>query len=70
MSVSVYEYRDQPVDPIRTFLCDYRADINTLPTQTVFTDEYPHGTPSGSKAIVSADGSVWILNNAGEWVEM
>lgn len=70
MAFSVYYYRDEPASPNRTFLCDERTDVNSLPNQSTRTTTYPNGTPTGSKALVAADASVWILNNAGTWVEL
>ncbi|MBQ7718757.1 MAG: hypothetical protein IJT38_05600 [Clostridia bacterium] len=70
MAFSVYYYNDEPNAPHRTFLCDARTDIDSLPTQTVTTDMFRNGTPTGSTALVAEDASVWILNNAGVWTEL
>lgn len=69
MSTKLYSYKGVPVDDYRGFLCDTRADIANLPSQSVFTTDYPVGVPAGSSALVLADFSVWVLSNADTWVE-
>lgn len=69
-AASVIRLWDRPVKPIRQFLCDKRADIEGLPTQKTKTKDCPYGVPTGSEAIVAEDASVWILTNAGEWVDL
>ena len=56
--------------PTSSFLCDTRDDINSLPTHTKITKEFPDNVYAGSTALVVEDASVWILNNADEWVEL
>lgn len=41
------------------FVCDSRNDIPMLPIDAQF----------GSTALVAEDGSVWMLNSTGQWVE-
>lgn len=70
MSYSVIDYVNQPKS-LRTFLCDLRAEISSLPTTIGSgSGDFPHGVPSGSTALVTEDGSVWVLNNSGTWVEL
>ena len=52
------------------FLCDERSEVSSLPTSSTITDDYPHGVPAGSTALVAADSSIWILNNSDTWVEL
>lgn len=40
------------------YLCDTRDDVSSLPE-----------APMGSAASVIEDGSVWIINSSGEWIE-
>lgn len=56
--------------PVSSFLCDTRDDITSLPTHTKSTEEFPDNVYAGSTALVTADSSVWMLNNADEWVEL
>lgn len=60
MAYSVIKNWDKPIQQKRTYLCDARSDINSLPTDV----------PAGSDALVTADMSVWILDNSGTWVEI
>lgn len=56
--------------PTSSFLCDTRNDVKSLPTRTKNTEEFPDNVYAGSTAFVVEDASVWILNNADEWVEL
>lgn len=69
-SSSVIRLWDKPVKAIRQFLCDHVDDVMALPTQATRNDDYPSGVPTGSEAIVAEDASVWILTNAGVWVDL
>ena len=70
MAFSVNYYNNVPTNPIRSFLCDARSDIANLPTNNTTASPFEHGTPIGSTAFVIADSSVWVLSNAGQWVEI
>jgi hypothetical protein len=60
MAYSIISNWDKPTRQKRTFLCDARADISSLPTDV----------PVGSEAMVTADASVWILDNSKTWIEL
>lgn len=70
MSFSPISNWDKPIHQKRTFLCDFRNDIQNLPTQNTKSADYPNGVPTGSEALCAEDGSVWILTNAGTWKEL
>ena len=60
MAFSIIKHWDKPIQQKRSYLCDTRNDINSLPTDV----------PAGSDALVTEDMSVWILDNSGAWVEI
>jgi len=60
MPYSIIENWDKPIEQTRTFFCDERDDIATLPTDV----------PVFSKAFVDEDCSVWYLNNNHTWKEI
>lgn len=70
MAYSLIESQDKPIKQKRTFLCDARTDIDSLPTQNTPIDGFPKGVPAGSEALCTEDMSVWILGNAGIWLEV
>ena len=70
MAYSVINNWDKPINQKRTFLCDARDDISSLPNQSTSSPDFPNGVPTGSDALCTADTSVWVLNNAGTWVEL
>lgn len=66
MAITKKTYKGSPLDCHQEFVCDYRNDVNNLPTQNTEKDK----CPSGSTALVIEDSSVWILNSLGEWKEL
>ena len=70
MAYSLMESQERPVRQVRTFLCDSRSDISLLPTQSNTTADFPSGVPAGSRALCTEDMSVWVLGNAGTWLEI
>lgn len=58
MAFKQIKYSGRYVVGAYTYVCDERTDMTSLPT-----------TPAGSRAAVIADGSKWILNSSGTWVE-
>lgn len=70
MAYSVINIYNDKLNSRRDFLCDDTIDIDSLPTQSTETEEFPEGIGTGSMAIVTADSSVYILGNQETWVQL
>lgn len=51
---------------IHEYRCDYKTDIDSLPTQTT----RPNKCATGSVAFVIEDSSKWMLNGEGKWTKI
>lgn len=67
MAISVIANWNSPVYQKRTFLCDYKSDIDNLPNQSTHSNDFPNGVPAGSEALCTENALKYILNNAGVW---
>lgn len=70
MAYKLIATMDKPVDQKRTFLCDYRTDIASLPKSNPQTPTFEGFVAIGSDALVAEDWSVWILTNSDTWKEI
>lgn len=66
MAINKMSYKGTYINNHQEFTCDYRSDIEDLPTQ--YTDN--NRCVTGSTAFVIDDSSVWMLNSNGEWIEI
>lgn len=66
MAITKKMYKGKHLDCQQEFVCDVRADVENLPTQSTEKDR----CVTGSTALVIEDGSVWMLNSLGEWKEL
>lgn len=66
MAIVKKTYKGTPLDCQQEFVCDYRSDVDSLPTQNTDKDK----CPTGSTAFVIDDSSVWMLNSEGHWKEI
>lgn len=62
MSYKLIKYAGNYVAGCNEYVCDSRDDIDSLPT-------IPEAS-FGSVATALEDGSKWIMNSSGEWVEL
>ena len=65
MAIHKSAYTGVFTDNHQEFVCDYLADISSLPTQTGESK-----CPTGSCAFVIEDSSKWMLNSEGQWVQV
>jgi len=60
------KYKGVALDLNQEFVCDCRADVSSLPTQSTKFDT----CPTGSFAFVIEDSSEWMLSSDGEWKQV
>ncbi len=63
MAITRKMYKGKYMDCQQEFVCDTRADVANLPTQTTENNR----CVTGSTAFVIEDSSEWMLNSLGEW---
>lgn len=66
MAIHQNTYTGVYVDNHQEFTCDYRRDVEALPTQTSGENR----CPMSSEAFVIEDSSKWMLNSEGVWTEI
>lgn len=66
MAIHKSAYTGVYADNHQEFICDYRSDIDMLPTQNSGKDK----CPTSSKAFVIEDSSKWMLNSEGVWKQI
>ena len=66
MAIHKSAYTGVFTDNHQEFVCDYLADIGSLPTQNAEERK----CPTGSRAFVIEDSTKWVLNSSGEWVQI